>query len=494
MPSAARSSALIEKEKTMTQTELINAIIGANAPLSIAEIVKIELETWRSSPKRVAMLDGQRYYEAQNDILNRRRMAIGKNGQLTEVHNVANNRIAHAFLQELVDQKTQYLLGKAFSIKSDDDSFVQAIYSVLGDAETLRHTLKRAAKDAINKGIAWLHVYYDTAGAFTIKRMEPEEMVPLWADNEHTVLNGMIRVYPVEVWEARTRKIIHKVELWTDDGVQRWVEKDGVLTEDPDLRSGAHMTTADGKPFNWQKLPFVAFKYNDEELPLLHKVKTLVDEYDRTVSDDANMLEDQPNKVFVIKNFDGSDLGEFRRNMSIYRAVKVLSDGPGGGGVDTLDTTPDVTASNQHLERIRRDIYAFGRGVDTRNERLTGATSGLALKFEYAQLDLDCNSLETGLQVAFQQLLWFVKAHLANTGKGSFENATAQIVCNRDIIINEESAIVMCANSMGMISEETIVANHPWVEDPTAEMERLKAQRRTEVQRYGGDYGDGDDV
>ena len=477
----------------MTQTELINAIIKGNAPLPIEEIVKLELSAWRSSPKRAAMLDGQRYYEAGNDILNRRRMAIGAKGQLTEVQNVANNRIAHAFLQELVDQKTQYLLGKAFSIKSDNDAFVQAIYDVLGDDESLRHLLKRVAKDAINKGIAWLHVYYDANGDFKLKRMEPEEMIPLWADNEHTVLNGMIRVYPVELWEASIRKIIHKVELWTNDGVQRWVERDGALTEDADLPSGPHMTTADGKPFNWQRLPFIAFKYNDEERPLLHKVKTLVDEYDRTVSDDANMLEDQPNKVFVIKNFDGSDLGEFRRNMSIYRAVKVLSDGPGGGGVDTLDTTPDVTASNQHLERIRRDIYAFGRGVDTRNERLTGATSGQALKFEYAQLDLDCNGLETNLQVAFQELLWFVKAHLANTGKGSFENATAQIICNRDIIINEESAISMCANSMGILSEETVLANHPWVDDPQEELKRLKAQKKEAVKQFGAAYGDQDD-
>jgi len=480
---------LIEKEKTMTQTELINAIIGANAPLSIAEIVKMELEAWRRSPRRTAMLDGQRYYEAENDILTRKRKAIGKDGRLMEVDNVANNRIAHAFMQELVDQKTQYLLGKAFSIKSDNDAFVKAIYEVLGDDESLRHLLKRAAKDAINKGIAWLHVYYDTAGAFKVKRMDPEEMIPLWADNEHTVLNGMIRVYPVEVWEAKTRKIIHKVELWTDDGVQRWVEKDGALTEDPDLPSGAHMTTGDGKPFNWQKLPFVALKYNDEERPLLHKVKTLVDEYDRTVSDDANMLEDQPNKVFVLTNYDGADLGEFRRNMALYRAVKVTDN----GGVDTLDTTPDVTASNQHLERIRRDIYAFGRGVDTRNERLTGATSGQALKFEYAQLDLDCNGLETNLQVAFQELLWFVKAHLANTGKGSFENATAQIICNRDIIINEESAISMCANSMGILSEETVLANHPWVDDPQEELKRLKAQKKEAVKQFGAAYGDQDD-
>ena len=51
---------------------------------------------------------------------------------------------------------------------------------------------------------------------------------------------------------------------------------------------------------------------------------------------------------------------------------------------------------------------------------------------------------------------------------------------NRDIAINESQAITDCAASKGIISDETIVKNHPWTEDTTEELTRLNAQREAE--------------
>ena len=35
----------------------------------------------------------------------------------------------------------------------------------------------------------------------------------------------------------------------------------------------------------------------------------------------------------------------------------------------------------------------------------------------YSDIDLDANGMETEFQAAFEELLWFVNVHLANTGK-----------------------------------------------------------------------------
>lgn len=50
-------------------------------------------------------------------------------------------------------------------------------------------------------------------------------------------------------------------------------------------------------------------------------------------------------------------------------------------------------------------------------------------------------------------------------------------IFNRDILINESESIDNCAKSVGIISDETIVAMHPWVDDPAAELERLEKQK-----------------
>ena len=95
----------------------------------------------------------------------------------------------------------------------------------------------------------------------------------------------------------------------------------------------------------------------------------------------------------------------------------------------------------------------------------------------YSDVDLDANDMETELQASFEELLWFVNAHLANIGEGDFDGEEVNIIFNRDILISETEVIDNCQKSVGILSDETIVANHPWVDDPQAELERLKKQK-----------------
>src|SRR5690606_23549857 len=126
--------------------------------------------------------------------------------------------------------------------------------------------------------------------------------------------------------------------------------------------------------------------------------KTLVDDYDRQKSDNSNNLEDLPNSIYVIKNYDGTNLGEFRRNLATYRAVKVYSEQGSDGGVDTISLDIDVEAFKTHMDLTRKDIYEFGRGVDTQSDKFGNSPSGIALRFLYADLDMDANDIETEFQ------------------------------------------------------------------------------------------------
>lgn len=464
------------------QMDAILAALDAAAPMSLRQIAETELTLWQRSPQRQGMLDGQRYYETQNDILFLHRQAIGPNGQSEPAKNVADNHLAHGFLSELADQKIQYLLGRPYSMECEDRGFLDRVQALFG--EGFRPLLMRTARDAVNKGIGWIQAFYDEAGNFGLKRLPPEEVLPFWVDAEHTELNGLIRTYLVEVYEGTTKTVVEKVIFWTKGGVEYYERRDGGLRPDPDRHSGPHLRGADGRGYNWMRLPFVALKYNDMEQPLLSRIKTLVDEYDRITTNDSNMLCDQPNSVLVLRNYDGTDLGEFRQNLAAYRAVKVSDE----GGVEALSSEVSVAASAQHLEQIRRDIYAFGRGVDTRNERFSGSPSGVALRQEYAQLDLDCNQLEAGVQSAFSALVWFAAAALSEQPK------EIRLVLNRDILISEEAAVAMCAQSTGLLSEETVLANHPWVEDVSEELRRL-AEERERSGSYAGwpDHSDAPD-
>jgi SPP1 family phage portal protein len=462
------------------QQDQIDSIIlkGKMSAMTIEQIINQEVSEWRQSEKRKWMLIGERYYRNKTDILERQRTVIGASGAKEPVANLANNKLANAFTRKLVDQKVGYLLGKPLSVQTGNEQYSEQLKAFFDKAMMRR--LKSLGKEAINKGIAWLHVYYDENGALSFKKMRSEEIIPFWRDEAHTALDAVIRVYDVEVFEGTQRKTVTKVEWWDTQGVRRYIYSGAGLLPDVEVGDvGGHFTVvANGKeqPMNWQRVPFIAFKYNEEEQPLIELIKSLVDDYDRNKSDNSNNLEDLPNSIYVVKNYSGTDASQFRKNLSIYRVAFVSDD----GGIDTVDIKIDTEAYKTHMERARKDIYEFGRGVDTQAENFGGDKSGVALKFLYADLDMDANLMETEFQASLEQLRWFIDTHLYNTTGVDFSNEQVDFIFNRDIMINEAQVIQDIRNSVGILSEETLIANHPYVTDVKAELDR-KASERDEV-------------
>lgn len=460
--------------------------LDANAPMTLSEIIRAETSAWLTSEERKLMLTGKRYYRVKNDVLDRRRRTIGDDGRLVEAHNLADNRIPHGFVRKLVDQKTGYLLSRPFVAKTEDKTYQALLDDYFSKA--FRRMLKNIGKDAINCGKAWLQVYYNEAGELSFMRLPPEECLPIWRDAAHTELAAFIRMYDVETYIAKTKRVVRRIQWWDDSGMKLF-EDDGQLKL---IEEAAHFSYIDGevvKPMNWDRLPFICFKYNDEEQPLIDLIKQQVDDYDRRKSDNSNNLEDLPNSIYVVKNYNGTSGGEFRKNISTYRVAFV----DGEGGVETISLTIDTAAYQNHMEELRKNIYEFGRGVDTQRQEV-GNASGIALKFLYADLDMDMSDMEAEFQAALEQLLWFVDTHIANSGGTDYVDTDVEFIFNRDILINETEAVTNAKNSVGVISTRTIVANHPWVSDTDEELKQMD-EEKAEAEEYGGlpaEGGEGD--
>ncbi|MFD2613553.1 phage portal protein [Paenibacillus gansuensis] len=462
---------------------------GAASAMTTEQIIEQEIKDWLTSSQRSQMLAGERYYKGDTDILQRVRTVVGEGGKLEPAKNLADNRLVHQFIRKLTDQKVGYLLSKPIAIQTDNAKY-QELLGDLFDKNTLR-LLKNIGKEAINKGKAWVQVYYNPSGQLAFKKIPSEEIIPLWVDSAHTELQAVIRTYDVTGYEGTTKKNLTKVEYWDTQGVKKYELVDGKLTPDMDQESSQSHFSAivDGveQAYNWERVPFICFKYNDEELPLIQFLKSLVDDYDKRKSDNSNNLEDLPNSIFVIKGYDGTEAGELRKNLSTYRLIKV--DGEGNSGVDTISLEIDTEAYKTHMEMNRKDIYEFGRGVDTSAKEFSSNASGVALRSLYNDLDMDANTLETEFQASLEQLCWFIDMHLINSGQGDYTKEPVEFLFNRDILINETDTITNVKNSVGILSQETILANHPWVQDAKEELKRVQEEEQAapdDPQGYGG--------
>lgn len=478
-----------------TETIRLNRIIrdGANSGMSELEFFALSIAEWKKSPLRRDQILGEQYYRGEHEILERKRTAIGNDGELKEVKNLPNNRIIDNQYAKMVDQKTNYLLGKKFSVDTENKAYAAALNELFDNS--FRRTLKYIGEDSLNGGIGWLYLYYNEQGEFRFRRFPAYEILPFWKDDDHSELDCAVRMYLQEAWEGYYKKIIEKVEIYKRDGIYRYILDGNTLV--PDVEIGERLdyfTVLEGKKsvgYNWQRIPLIAFKANNKELPLIKRVKSLQDTINLMLSDFANnMQEDARNTILVINNYDGTDLGEFRQNLATYGAVKVRSESGADGGVDAL--TVEVNADNYKaiLELLKKALIENARGFDGKDDRIGANPNQMNIQSMYSDIDLDANGMETEFCAAFDAVLWFVNQHLMHQGKGDFSTETADIIFNRDIMVSESEAIDNCSKSVGILSNETIVGMHPWTVDVEKELQRIKDERE-EIDDEANNYNNG---
>ena len=468
---------------------------GAKAHMTDLEFLEKEIAAWKCSPRRMMQIKGFLYYDGDHDVIHRKRTMIGEGGELEVVENLPNNRIVDNQYAKMVNQKANYLFGKPFTLSGENTAYIELLKKIF-DKKFMR-TLKSAGKAAYNGGIAWLYPYYNDRGEFAFRLFPAYEILPFWKDADHTILDLAVRLYLVEGYEGSNKVTIEKVEVYSTNGVERYIMKNNNLIPDVDNPSASYIITMDEKgnekAYNWSKIPLIPFKYNNKEIPLICRVKSLQDGINTILSDfQNNMQEDARNTILVLHNYDGTNLGEFRRNLAQYGVVKVKTVDGAGGDLKTL--TVEVNSENYKsiLELFKKALIENGRGFDAKDDRMSGNPNQMNIQSMYSDIDLDANGMETEYQASFEELLWFINVHLANTGQGNFEKEKVKIIFNRDVLINESESIANCKNSVGILSDETIVSQHPWTSDVQTELKRLEEQKQADIEQYEGTFPKGD--
>ncbi len=452
---------------------------GALSVMSDRRFIEREIEKFLASPVRLDMITGEKYYKGEQDILFRRRRVIGEGGELTEVENLPNNRLVDNQFSRLVDQKTGYFLGKPFTLRCKNEAYEKEL-NLIFDSEFLR-TLRLVFEDCCLGGIGWLYIFYDEEGRLSFRRFKPYEILPFWKDEEHRELEMAVRIYRIYGYDGERDSFKDKVEIYDKNGVRFYDMNGQRLTEDGEKGFMPYAFTEE-EAYGFSQIPLIAFKANSKEIPLIKRVKCLQDALNTARSDFMNIMqEDCRNTILVLKNYDGEDLGEFRRNLSQYGAVKVRSIDGCDGGIDTLKTEVNAENYKDVCDMLKKAIIENGGGYDSRDERFSNNPNQLNIKAMFSDIDIDTNNTEIEFQAGFKEILAFVSDYLSNCGKGDFGGEPVEVIFNRDVLINESEAIDNCCRSTDILSRETIIAQHPWVGSAREELERVKAEENKKI-------------
>lgn len=455
---------------------------SSNSNSSTPDIKYLEkiLKTWLDGKTREEQLLGEKYYDGDHDILRREKKVIGADGNLITLTNVANNKLVDNQYRKLVDQKTNYVLGKPITIATENEYYLKELGKVFN--KRVHRQLRLLAQYAVDGGISWLYPYYNENGEFKLAVFPSYDICPIWKDKTHTELEAAMRYYPEEVYDNKgNTTLVFHVDLFTTTGITHFRYQGASLI--PEENPHTDYMYVDGKGCNWDRLPIIPFKYNSKEIPLIRNVKKLQDALNQVLSDFQNNMEEDPRtSILVLKNYDGTNIPEFRQNLATYGVIKVTTVDGVQGGVETLKV--EVNAQNYQaiLMQLKRAIVENGRGFDAKEERMDGDPNQMNIQSMYTDIDLDVNSMETEFQAGFEELKWFIDQYLIHEGNPDYTEEDVSFVFNRDIFINEDSMIANCMNSVGIISNKTIIARHPWVTNVERELKQIEEDKQADLE------------
>ena len=374
--------------------------------LSIAEIKKFIADDTASEKKRRAAV-GERYYNAEHDILKSRLFYFNADGKLVEDTTRANIKIVHPFFMILADQLSAYMLStKENPIQAKkkddglqdllDDRFDDEFWSEIGDLVT----------GAYVKGFEYVYRYKNSENKSVYQCADSMGVVEVQARDADDGQDHIIYHYTDTI--EKGKKTVRRIQDWTAAESLYYVQiGDGEIVKDDSVpyNPRPHVVYTDeesgqkmGKPFGF--VPFWRLDYCKKQFSGLKPIKGLIDDYDLHACSLSNNLKDFDTPLYVVSGFQGDNLDELQQNLKTKKIVGVDSE----GGVTVQTVEIPYQARKEKLDIDERNIYIFGMGFNPAQVG-DGNITNVVILSRYTLLDLKKSKLDKRLKKLLKEII-----------------------------------------------------------------------------------------
>lgn len=473
-----------------------------------SRLIKELISEFNMSDIKKKMLDGERYFRGQNDILKKDLKTYTVFDQNTKQktkivnENKSDEHLPHGFYWKQVNQKKSYICGKPITItyniptdgdkdkktKSAEKKIANMVWNTLGPK--FEKLIKNRVKEASNKGRAWLHPNYRN-GKLVFEKYPSEECIPIYDNETQTYLIGFIHFYTIQDLTGDKPEDRIYVEYWDEKEVRYYIETKvndtTIFLEDVtkprpechwyrEIYDNALNNLKRIERHSWGKVPFIEIENNEEKMTDLEPIKPLIDAYDLINSNYVNTVEDLKEIIWLINGYGAEDLLALIENLKVNGVARTNDT---AGKIDAKLLDIPYEARQALLKGLKELIYEFGRAVDTSNKDLIGqAPSGVSLEFLYTDLDMKADDMIGGLTTALYEVLWYVLEDLKMQGKipQEINEFDFKIEFNKSRIFNETEKINTLNNDT-ILSLKSKLEKHPLCDDVDVELQRIKDEK-----------------
>lgn len=306
-----------------------------------------------------------------------------------------NNKINNDFFSEIVDFKTGYFAGKPIAYgyskgeeaaeTTDTDKAVKLITDF-----TTRNNMygvdMEITKSASIYGYAGRLFYIDPDGNERVMSVPGYETIILSSTNITEPEYAVRYFYTLDTNGSK----VWTVEFYDDKYITAFI---GPLSQLTQISCEEHM---------FDYCPLQGIPNNREMIGDAEKVLSLIDDYDKVLSDNSNEMESSAHAYMIFENLNvDSDTIQAGQKSGSFN---FKGTGTQQGKVYFLTKDINDSFTEHHLDRLEDNIYRFSETPNLGDESF-GSASGVSLKFKLHGLEIKCGMFQAQMMNA-AQFMW----------------------------------------------------------------------------------------
>lgn len=374
-----------------------------------------------------------------------------------------DNRIAVNFAKYIVDTMNGFFIGVPIKITSEDDTVGKYVELLdqYNDQDDNNAELSKLC-DIFGKGY---EMYYtDEESNICITYVSPIESFMIYDDSVLKRPRYFVRTY------VDSDNVLHG-SVSDNDKVRYFVQRGKLQYED------------EGEEHGFDGVPATEYRENEEELGIFEPVLTMIDAYNKAISEKANDVDYFADAYMKILGALLSD--DSLKNIRENRIINFPGNFNGGDlEVDFLQKPNGDSTQENLIDRLEKLIFQISMVANISDENF-GTSSGIALKYKLLAMSNLAKTKERKFTSGMNRRYKLIFSHpRSGMKKDDWVKLHYQFTQNFPANLLDESQIA--GNLSGITSRKTQLKVLSVIDNVDEELKQIDAEQDTTG--YGTDY------
>ena len=399
----------------------------------------------------------KKYYLGEHDILSKQRSK-----------NKPNYKPVCNHAKDIADTSTGYFMGNTISYSNSEDTDIDELLIAFDNAEVDESDHDNALDMAIY-GVAYEYVYArENENILDIKSLEVENTFIVYDDSiEQQPLFG---VYYFKRKENKADTETYQAVIMTKQFVYSIVlegKEKGVISDKP-------------VPHNMGDIPIIEYKNNKYSIGDFEQQIGLIDSYNSLTANRINDKEQFIDSILVLYGARlGDDEEESIKALESLAEHKLLELHP-EARAEYLSKTLNENEVETLRNAVKQDIYTFSHIPNLTDENFAGNSSGVAMEFKLLGLEMITKIKQRYYVKGLKKRIKLFANYLGLTQIAIDANSIIPHF-SRSLPKNLLEISQIVSNLDGKVSQETLLSQIPFVEDPMSEIEKVNEEKQESI-------------